>query len=112
MDPLVISSTDPPWLSCIKPPKIFPLSLSHSQSIRASVLHSLTEVAGDIVSCSSRPEWLPLLHHVAMLHATVRLRRSTYPQAWAKEYPWKHTQLMVSSVQSHNVTQCYTMLHK
>ena len=64
------------------------------------------------MSCSSRPEWLPLLHHVAMLHATVRLRRSTYPQAWAKEYPWKRTQLMVSSVQSHNVMQCYTMLHK
>ena len=69
-------------------------------------------MAGDIVSCSSRPEWLPLLHHVAMLHATVRLRRSTYPQAWAKEYPWKHTQLMVCFVQSHVVMQCYTMLHK
>jgi len=65
-------------------------------------------MAGDIVTCSSRPEWLPLLHNIAMLHATVRPRKEAYPQAWAKEYSWRHTHLMVSNCA---VTQCYTMLH-
>ena len=65
-----------------------------SQSLRSNVLHSLSSVAGELVCSSSRQEWLPLLHNLAMLHATVQLRQRAYGQAWSTDYHWSHTQLL------------------
>ena len=65
-------------------------------TIRASVLHSLSSTARELVTISSRQEWLPLLHNVAMFHATLRLRKYAYRYAWLEDYQWTQSQLMVS----------------
>ena len=66
-------------------------------TLRASVLHSLSSTAGELVTSTSRQEWLPLLHNVAMLHATLRLRRQAYRHAWIEDYQWTQSHLMVCS---------------
>lgn len=76
---------------------LHPLTTPPPQSVRTSVLHSLSSMTGEVVGCSSRPEWLPLLHNVALLHATIRLRGHAYSHAWAHSYHWNHTHLMVSA---------------
>ena len=68
-------------------------------TIQASVLHSLNSTAGDLVTISSRQEWLPLLHNVAMFHATLRLRKYAYKHAWVEGYQWTQSQLMVGLLQ-------------
>jgi len=67
-------------------------------SLRASVLHCLASTAGGVLTASSRQEWIPLLHNIALLHSTVRLRHQTYKFAWAQEYHWTHAHLMVNQL--------------
>lgn len=33
-----------------------------------------THVDSDVINASSRPEWLPCLHNVCLLHGAIRLR--------------------------------------
>ena len=64
-------------------------------SVRSSVLHSLSSTAGELINSSARQEWLPLLHNMAMLHASVRMRKHAYKFSWAREYQWTQSHLMV-----------------
>jgi len=48
------------------------------------------------VSCSSRVEWLPILHSLAMFHTTVCLRKDVYMHAWTTDFSWSHVHFMVS----------------
>ena len=66
-----------------------------SQSVRASLLNSLSSMGEEVLSAFSRPEWLPLLHSIALLHATTRLRGEAYDYAWAETHNWTHNHLMV-----------------
>ena len=52
-------------------------------------------MAGDLITGSTRPEFLPLVHNLAMLHATLRLRKELYHFAWKEDYKWSHKHLMV-----------------
>ena len=97
------------WLSVQGDCFTIPHSLLHSAnrivldppcSLRSSVLYSLSNLAGDVVSSSSRVEWLPILHCMAMLHATVRLRKEIYAHAWLTNLQWTHSHFMVGF---HNV---------
>ena len=92
------------WLSSHGDCAQMPVRLLHSASkivldsplsLRGSVLHSLSCTAGELISSSSRPEWLPILHNMIMLHATLRLRKVACSYAWAQDYQWKLTHLMV-----------------
>ncbi len=92
------------WLSAHEDSTTIPMTLLKSVcrvvlesplSVRASVLHSLSSTAGELITSSSRQEWLPLLHNVALLHATVRLRQEAYQFAWTEDYHWNHSHLMV-----------------
>lgn len=67
-------------------------------SVRSSVLHSLSSTAGELISSSSRQEWLPLLHNMAMFHAIVRSRKHAYRFSWAQDYQWTQSHLMVGQV--------------
>ena len=93
------------WLSSHGDCDQIPVHLLHSAfkvvldsplSLRGNVLHSLSCMAGELIASSSRPEWLPILHNVIMLHATLRLRKLAFNFAWAEDYQWKLTHLMVS----------------
>ena len=93
------------WLSSHGDCDQLPVHLLHSAfkvvldsplSLRGNVLHSLSCTAGDLIASSSRPEWLPILHNMIMLHATLRLRKVAFNYAWAKGYQWKLTHLMVN----------------
>ncbi len=93
------------WLSAHGDATAIPMTLLKSVcrvvlesplSVRASVLHSLSSTAGEMITSSSRQEWLPLLHNIALLHATVRLRQQAYRFAWTDDYHWNHSHLMVS----------------
>ena len=65
------------------------------QSINASVMHSLTCIPMDVFRSSSRVEWLPLLHSIAMMHASLRLRGRVCPYSWSNGYRWNYNYLMV-----------------
>ncbi len=67
------------------------------QAVRASLLHSLSSMGSAVLSTSTRPEWLPLLHNVALFHSTVRVRGEVYDHAWSTKYIWTHAHLMVGS---------------
>lgn len=93
------------WLSAHGETTFIPMTLLKTTTrvvlespftLKASVLHSLRSTAGELVTSSSRQEWLPLLHNMVLLHATVRLRRQAYQFAWTKDYQWTHSNLMVS----------------
>ena len=92
------------WLSSHGDCDQLPVHLLHSAfkvvldsplSLRGNVLHSLSCTAGELIASSSRPEWLPILHNMIMLHATLRLRKVACNYAWADNYQWKLTHLMV-----------------
>lgn len=59
------------------------------------MLHSISSAASVAFNVSSRPEYLPLLHNICMLHALLRLRRDMYTHAWTEDYIWTHTNLVV-----------------
>ena len=93
------------WLSSHGDCNQLPVHLLHSAfkvvldsplSLRGNVLHSLSCTAGELIASSSRPEWLPILHNMIMLHATLRLRKVACNYAWADNYQWKLTHLMVN----------------
>lgn len=95
------------WLSVQGDCSTLPTSLLHSankvvldppRAMSSSVLYCLGSLAGGVVSCSSRLEWLPVLHCMAMLHTTVCLRKQVYAHAWVTDFPWTHSHFMVSSV--------------
>ena len=65
------------------------------QSIHASVMHSLTCIPMDVFRSSSRVEWLPLLHSIAIMHASLRLRGQVCPYSWSNGYHWNYNHLMV-----------------
>ena len=65
------------------------------QSIHASVMHSLTCIPMNVFRSSSRVEWLPLLHSIAMMHASLRLRGQVCPYSWSNGYHWNYNHLMV-----------------
>lgn len=67
-------------------------------ALRGSVLHCLSHTAGDLIAASARPEWLPIIHNMIMLHATLRLRKQAFEFAWAENYHWTLTHLMVSLI--------------
>ena len=71
------------------------LSSSPSQSIHTSVMHSLTCIPLDVMRSSNRVEWLPLLHSIAMMHASLRLRGQVCPYSWSNGYHWNYNHLMV-----------------
>ncbi len=72
------------------------LVLESPLDLRGSMLHSLSSTAGELFSASSRQEWLPLLHNVALFHATVLLRHQAYQFTWTQDYHWTQDHLMVS----------------
>lgn len=74
----------------------FKVVLDSPLSLRGNVLHSLSCTAGELIASSSRPEWLPILHNMVMFHATLRLRKPACNYAWADNYHWKLTHLMVN----------------
>ena len=65
------------------------------QSIHASVMHSLTCIPMDVFRSSSHVEWLPLLHSIAMMHASLQLRGQVCPYSWSNGYCWNYNHLMV-----------------
>ena len=92
------------WLSSHGDCDHLPVRLKHSalkvvldspMSLRGNVLHSLSCTAGELISASTRPEWLPVLHSMIMLHATLRLRKEAFEFAWAENYQWTNAHLMV-----------------
>ena len=84
----------------------FKIVLDPPLSLRGNVLHSLSCTAGDLITASTRPEWLPILHNMIMLHATLRLRKLAFNFAWAENYHWTLTHLMV-----HCARYYYTSKH-
>ena len=93
------------WLSCHGDCDQLPVPLLHAAfkvvldsplSLRGNVLHSLSCTAGDLITASARPEWLPILHNMIMLHATLRLRKQALSFSWAENYHWTFKHLMVS----------------
>ena len=74
----------------------FKVVLDSPLALRGSVLHSLNCTAVDLITASSRPEWLPIIHNMIMLHATLRLRKEAFEFAWKENYRWTITHLMVS----------------
>jgi len=72
------------------------------QSIHTSVMHSLTCIPLEVMRSSNRVEWLPLLHSIAMMHASLRLRGQVCPYAWSNGYHWNYNHLMVC---------CYLLWH-
>ena len=80
---------------------VFPslsLSLSPPQSPLSSLTHTLF-FSGllSIINQSSRSEWLPLIHSLAMFHLILRNRRHTCSWAVGGDYNWNHTHLTVSA---------------
>ncbi len=95
------------WLSMQGDYSDIPPSLLHSSnklvldpplSLTSSVLHSLSSLAGEVFSSSSRLEWLPILHSMVMLHATVCLRKHIYEYSWLTDFQWTHTHFMVTII--------------
>lgn len=72
------------------------LVLDPPLSLCSSVLYSLNSLPGNVLTTSSRVEWLPSLHCMAMLHATISLRRHVYVHAWLQDFSWSHMHFMVS----------------
>lgn len=62
------------------------------------MLHNISTAATVAFNVSSRPEYLPLLHNICMLHTLLRLRRDVYPHAWTKDYVWTQTDLVVRTL--------------
>ena len=94
------------WLSCHGDCNHLPVHLLQSaykivldspMALHGNVLHSLSCTAGDLIAASARPEWLPILHNMIMLHSTLRLRKLAFNFTWSEEYHWTLTHLMVSS---------------
>ena len=92
------------WVSIHGDCDQLPVQLLHSAlkvvldsplSLRGNVLHSLSCTAGELISASTRPEWLPVLHNMIMLHSTLRLRKQAFEFAWAENYQWTNMHLMV-----------------
>ena len=52
------------------------------QIIKDNLLRSMSLVDTDLLKLSSRVEWPPLLHNLAMLHATIRLRGRFNRAGW------------------------------
>lgn len=81
--------------------------LDSSLIVQSNVLHSLSNIPGELISASSRQEWLPLLHSMVMFHATVRLRKLSYKYSWSQDYQWTHSHLVVSSHIETDSTEYY-----
>lgn len=94
------------WISIQGDCPTVPSTLLHSAnklvldpplSLCSSVLYSLNSLAGDLLTGSCHVDWLPSVHHLAMLHATIRLRRHVYIHALLNDFSWGHTHFMVSA---------------
>ena len=72
------------------------ISVFCSQSIHMSVMHSLNCITMDVLRSSNRVEWLPLLHSLAMMHASLRLRGQVCSYSWNSNYRWNYNHFMVS----------------
>jgi hypothetical protein len=70
--------------------------LDPPKALNSGVLYCLNSLAGEVVSTSSRVEWLPVLHSLALLHTTVCLRKDIYTHSWTTDFSWSHTHFMVS----------------
>ena len=94
------------WLTVQGDCQLLPPSLLHCadklvldppREVCSSVLYCLGSLAGGVATSSSRPEWLPILHCMSMLHTTACLREQVYPHAWLTNTTWTHSHFMVSS---------------
>ena len=64
-------------------------------SLYSSVVYCLNNIPSDILAASSRVEWLPALHCMAMLHATLCLRRHVYSYSLLQEFQWSFSNFLV-----------------
>lgn len=64
-----------------------------------SLIHFL-HICGqdDVLSTSPRPEWLPLLHSICMVHIGLLLRQLCCKWSFQCDYKWNHTHLMVYNI--------------
>lgn len=77
-----------------------------SQDPMSHMVHSLYSTTHrGLIKSSSRLEWLPLVHNVIMLHASLCLRQHASSWSYSSHYQWNHTHLMVTQ---HTPTQSYT----
>ena len=66
-------------------------------SLCSSVLYNLSSLSRDFLTESCHVEWLPSVHNMAMLHATILLRKYVYIHALLEDFSWTHTHFMVSA---------------
>eukprot|EP00049_Salpingoeca_infusionum_P010521 m.181684 g.181684 ORF g.181684 m.181684 type:complete len:5518 (-) comp14663_c1_seq3:1709-18262(-) len=81
---------------------------------RQRVAYLLQEIHGDVLNCSSRAEWLSLLHNMVYLHCVLNARSDFGLLGWTKSYSWSDDTLgdiiefasrqYVDSDSSHRIT--------
>lgn len=71
------------------------LILDPPLSLYSCVLYCLNNLPADVLTTSSRVEWLPGLHCMAMLHAILCLRRHIYSYSLMQEFNWSFSNFIV-----------------
>ena len=63
----------------------------HYQFLRDGVIRSLTWITPEHVLAITRPDWLPLLTNICLLHNVLQLRGKLAPNGWS--YKWSSVEL-------------------